>query len=480
MGGESSPWGIAWGTPAGDPTILSVPEPRNRDRVAQMATDFAPVLLAHLFHPEHSDIQIYSIDEQRPLRQVWLPNASHVDMLHHLAYTYTFARKGEPGRIPLLNALGRAAGWLFREYNRPGQMTLLAASEALKESFTFPSEDVRQGHLGYLLAWLETDGGRDARLAAAANAEEQSISTTLNPAIERDDLEGLVERYGEAERSGKPTEMKGAANDIAGILGRELTRRFELTARAINWLRHDPRRVNAGANPLLQDGRAPFWFGYMKTERSLVDDPSAPPFVPSPETDRRPATAAGNYFAQQGYEDRQEMLILEDDVEMQAEAFAAGEAIHGRISRVRDEGTGRKKTPVWDVLVDSESATKLGKDKKVFVAGLRGRQGRIRRVDLRDRKTSFEIEITDLKTVSRSNSGGAVVEASSRTLEGKTVTLLAAPLEGIQDLKRRKLREPIAPGGWLTDSKPAGRRTRIPVEITGPLEEPPDDGGRTG
>ena len=343
MGGESSPWGIAWGTPAGDPTILSVPEPRNRDRVAQMATEFAPVLLAHLFHPEHSDIQIYSVDQQRPLRQVWLPNASHVDMLHHLAYTYTFARKGEPGRIPLLNALGRAAGWLFREYNRPGQMTLLAASEALKESFTFPSEDVRQGHLGYLLAWLETDGGRDARLAAAANAEEQSISTTLNPAIERDDLEGLVERHGEAEREGKPTEMKGAANDIAGILGRELTRRFELTARAINWLRHDPRRVNAGANPLLQDGRAPFWFGYMKTERSLVDDPSAPPFVPSPETDRRPATAAGNYFAQQGYEDRQEMLILEDDVEMQAEAFAAGEAIHGRISRVRDEGPDERR-----------------------------------------------------------------------------------------------------------------------------------------
>jgi hypothetical protein len=442
-----------------------------------MAARFAPVLLAHLFHPDHNDIQIYTSDQTRPLRQIWLPNASHVDMLHHMAYAYTFARKGDPERISLLNALGRAAGWLFREFNRPGQMTVMAASEALKESFTFPSEDIRQGHLGYLLAWLETQGGRENRLAAAAKAEEQSISTTLNPAIERDTLDDLVETYRVADREGKTTTAKRVATEIEVLLEAELLRRFELTVRAIKYLRKDDRPDNAGIDELLKDGFASHWFEYMRTERSLSDDPSAKVFIPSPETDRQPTYAAENYFRQQESEDRREMLLLEDDLEMQAEACAVGDAIHGKINRVWDEGTGKRTVPVWEVVSDGELATKIRKNQQMFVAGLRKRKGRVRGVALRAGKTVFEVEITSLTTVPNSNPGGRIPRASSPLLKGATVTLLAGALEGIQRLKRSKLREPAAPGAWLTDSKPAGKRTRIPPDVAGPADGPPAGSG---
>src|SRR2546422_8607637 len=55
MGGESAPWGVASGLAGTKPTILTVPEGRNRTLVADMAAEFAPVLLRHFRHPERSE-----------------------------------------------------------------------------------------------------------------------------------------------------------------------------------------------------------------------------------------------------------------------------------------------------------------------------------------------------------------------------------------------------------------------------------------
>src|SRR5271169_1288898 len=168
MGGESRPWGIAYGPLSGPPKILTVAEARDRELVAQMTEEFAPALLAHMGHPTYTkgpDL----------LPRLWLPNASHLEMLHFLAFTYTFAKRGEPKRIELLNALGRAANWLFQESTRPGQVSCIDAASALRDAFTFPAEEVRQAHTGYLLAWLETKGGFNTRLHAAAEAEQQAV-----------------------------------------------------------------------------------------------------------------------------------------------------------------------------------------------------------------------------------------------------------------------------------------------------------------
>jgi len=162
MGGESAPWGIAFGPPGKAPRILTVPEPRNRDYVADMVAEFAPTLLKHLQHPAYGGRLVES-GQELVERQVWLPNASHLEMLHHLNYAYVRTKFGTPTRAELLKQMGRAAGWLFRESQRPGQTAVVVATEALKQTFTFPAEDMRQGHLGFLLAWLRTKGGRDAR-----------------------------------------------------------------------------------------------------------------------------------------------------------------------------------------------------------------------------------------------------------------------------------------------------------------------------
>ena len=175
MGGESRPWGIAYGPP-GKPRILTVPEARDRKLVGEMMETFAPALLEHLGHPKYVKQQSVGT-----LPNVWLPNASHVEMLHFLAFTYTFAKRGVPARMEVLNALGRAANWLFQESTRPGQISCIDASRALRDAFTFPAEEVRQAHTGFLLAWLDAKGSFESRLKAAGVAEQRAVSTSLDP-----------------------------------------------------------------------------------------------------------------------------------------------------------------------------------------------------------------------------------------------------------------------------------------------------------
>src|SRR5579859_1577606 len=107
MGGESAPWGVAYGSPGSRPKMFTVPEARNRTLVGDMAAAFAPSLLQHFRHPDFSDDTPSGPEHLQPLRQVWLPNSTHLDMLHFIAYAYTFTKVGERDRAKILNKLGR-------------------------------------------------------------------------------------------------------------------------------------------------------------------------------------------------------------------------------------------------------------------------------------------------------------------------------------------------------------------------------------
>ena len=148
-----------------------VPEARNRDAVAGMLAAFAPALLRTLNHPQLDPLPEDSEPDQVALRQLWVPNPSHVSMLHLLSYRYTFARRGEPARMAMLNALGRAAGWAFAEAQRAGQASVIDATAALRGAFEFPADDLRQHHLGFLLALLEDAPSRAERFQRAEQAE---------------------------------------------------------------------------------------------------------------------------------------------------------------------------------------------------------------------------------------------------------------------------------------------------------------------
>jgi len=465
MGGESAPWGVAVGHPGATPTVLTVPEARNRDLVAEMAAALAPALLRHFRHPDYSTDTAHGADHALPLRQLWVPNATHLDMLHHLAYAYTFTTWGAAARAKRLNALGRLAGWLFREAQRPGEVTVMCATAALSDAFTFPSDGVRQAHLGFLLAWMETRGGRDRRLAAATEAERRSISTSLDPLLERDELEPRVERWNAAAKSGDAARAAREASAVERALRGELVRRFELTERAMRLIADDPRDYNAGVALLEREAKREHWYQYLRLERREDDVQDGPAFTPSPETDRFPAAAAARYYVHAASEDFRLSALLHDDGELQDEVIAAGDGVRGEITAVRDEGTGYAKTPVWTVVAPGNVPLRVREGGDLCVAGLSARVVRVRSIEeRRDGTLELVVEVTKLKTRPHGDAGTVLVATDPR-LRGTRVTLLPTSKDGISRLKSQRVWEREAPGAWLTHAPPAGSRAELPDEV---------------
>lgn len=470
MGGESRPWAIAFGHPGEEPTVLTVPEGRNRDLVADMCADFTPVLLEHLRTPGYTTNDPTSWEELAPFRQIWVPNATHLDMLHHLAYAYAFTKWGA-GKRGRLNAFGRACGWLFREANRPGQQHVMPATEALRSSYTFPAQDIRQGHLGFLLAWLETAGDRDARLEAALAAEELAISATLDPDLERRHAEPVLEQWAQARADGNTASMETAAATLAVFQRDEIRRRYDLTLRAIDVLRGDPRRVNAGAAVLMTEGLKEQWFQHTRLELRQNDPDDGFAFFPSPETDRYPAAAASRYQVHQASEDLVASVLLHDDVEMQLEAIAKGDAFRGVITQVEDRNPGRGMTPVWTVVSANQGVMRLREGSWVCVIGTPKRTGRILSFsDEPDGHRVFEVEITDWKTIPKSAPPG-LLRSDDEELVGTSVGFVKNSAEQISRRKSRMVWKAEVPGSWLTHATPTGPRAILDPDVAENIDE---------
>ncbi len=464
MGGESSPWGIAFGRPGKRPEILTTPEPRTRDDVAEMVAKLGPALLTHLNHPQYSPWGP-SPDTQVPPFQVWLPNASHLEMLHHLAYAYTFTKFGAASRFTRLNQIGHACGWLFREAQRPGQTITMVATEALTEAYTFPAETTRQGHLGFLLAWLQTKGGRDARARAAADAERESVSTNLDPAVERDELAPDIEIYNEARSSGDADRLDLATRRIHKMLTEELLRRYRLTEQAIAALKADRRRENRGLDLLVKASLDEHRLQYRRIEREIDDKDDGPAFRPSPETDRYPPAAGSRFYVHEASQELRDQLLIHDDRELQAELGAGGAAIAGTIIDVWDEGEGKKTIPVWVVESNGELPLRLREDSTLCVVGLRDRQLRVRGIErTEDMRYRFELVVTKLVTVPRDNDG-SVLPATSPKLKRQRVVLVKPSMDQIARRRSFLIWKRDVPGAWLTHRVPKVPAADLPVEV---------------
>ena len=179
MAGEARPWGSIAGHPgerAGRPHRARAAR-RGRARAPRARRSRAP---AARTCPTRSGPPRPTGPTSRAVatrRQLWMPGSTHVEMLHLLDYRFSRgaapARRGRPARSsPRARAGVRAGSSASRP--GPGQVRVFDATRRLRDAFAVPAEDVRQPHLGFLLAWLAPEGGtREARLAAARLAEAE-------------------------------------------------------------------------------------------------------------------------------------------------------------------------------------------------------------------------------------------------------------------------------------------------------------------
>jgi hypothetical protein len=433
MGGETAPWGVGWIAGNGKPAFLTIPEARDRDTVAGMMERFAPVLLAHLGHPKHAG--------KTPVTgTLWLAGPSHLEMLHNVAIAFRSVQKAPEPRRSTLLALSRAATWLFRESQRGGQLDVIDASAALRDHFAFPADDIRQQHLGFLLAWLGK-GNRDARLAAAQLAERSSVATTLDPVLERDELEPRLDKFREA---------KGAARDaLAAEIGKflevELRARLERIDAARAVLGKDPRPENPGLLELLEQATRSRE-QYLKAEHDLAAGKK--PWLPSPLADHSPIAPARAMRWAEAYDQVAALAMVHHDADLQKEWVANGEALAGTIVKVADEGQGRSSVPVWTIDSPVHGPLKLRPGASFVVAGEEGRTGTIRSVE--ETAKGRRLVVEGWKKGPTKNPRPDVLPANSDQQKGRRVVLLEGGHDPIGLLFRSHFGERSGPGSWLT------------------------------
>ena len=238
-------------------------------------------------------------------------------------------------------------------------------------------------------------------MSAAEQAERLSVSVSLDPDLERDELEPLVDRYTRARRDGKPKVAKAAENKIDALLRAEVVRRLDLTFAAIETLRADRRPLNEGAVEVgagIHKG-AGRW-DYLRLEEQLVADGEGNGhFPPSPETDKNRRTGAARYHRSSSAEEEVEGALIHHDEELQEDAVANGDAIRGQIVKVEDRAPADSKAviPVWTVESSSATPTRMRRGSSVCVAGMPSRDGTVLDVHEKAGVRRFEIEIEGWK-----------------------------------------------------------------------------------
>lgn len=470
MGGETAPWGIGWQRPGQPAKFATAPEPRDRELVASMlAGEFTDDLAAHLLHPavvEHA----YDNKNLPPLAQVWVPGPSHVEMLHLLALAYAFAKKGPPDRVRKLQALGRAANFLFLQAQRPGQQMVVDATALLRSAYAVPADDLRQAHLGYLLAWLNTPGEATARIDAAARAERLTVSTALDPALDREALAPLVEAYnaategrgadGRFQRKPEDAAAKTARAQIDAALRGELARRLDLVAQARMRYETDRRSDNPGVQKLVDASREQHAWDYLRPHRDEAANRKA--YFPSAVTDRDPRSAAIRYLELEADETRRIEALSAADADLVDEILGGGEGFVGTIAQVVDETPeGRRRTPVWTVRSTGLPPLRLKVGDEVKLQSFPKRTGAIRDIFADSDGRTFVLEIVGGKT-----KAPRVPAAEDRKLRGVRVTFLTLPDSYFSRARSSQVRFGEGPGDWLL--KDLGK----PEDTTATEDEP--------
>jgi hypothetical protein len=255
--------------------------------------------------------------------QLWLPDLSHIDLLHQMAFAYAYER-WPLSDMSRLNRAGKLFNSLFLQSTHPAQNIVLTATEVLRSMFTFPATPARQGHLGFLIAWLVEHGDRNLRHQSATNAEERAVSTSIDGEFERRVLQPLLKRYVDSGREDATT-----ASQIKTVVEEEARRRWELTVAAIRIVRSDPRPTNPGVALVRALGRRSWtlqWCGPAARE-----DNGETPRWRGRETDRG-AVSAATYYLGNELDDRLRVEALaHGDSEIAQVVIRQGRGLVGRV-----------------------------------------------------------------------------------------------------------------------------------------------------
>ena len=352
MSAESRPWGIAYGRAHdSEPYFLTVPDPRGKETVEVIMEAFAKWFLEEVGVENFSKSPLASDkNDANDLPQIWFPGSSHVEMLHFLQYQYQVNRNldTEPS---VLGAFGRLAGYLFRQSRLKGNQMVVDATRLLNEMFEFPADDYSLSHLGSQLAWLKTPGSLNEKRDRAIAASSETISITLSPDLERDELSKLVK---ELNRGGNAEDYsEEQTNKIKAILIPELSRRWRQTVEAHDLAFNDSRKFNGGIGRFVKSQFDGFCLGFNQPEKIAAEGEDV--FTPAANTDYSAFTSAREYLTVTNWEESWLPTLIHEDPSMLRDSLVEGSSFVGTVVETGLALKGSGMVSFWKVKLSPRS-----------------------------------------------------------------------------------------------------------------------------
>ncbi|MFE2582222.1 hypothetical protein [Streptomyces sp. NPDC059378] len=393
-GEAGAPLGALVGTDRDAPTLLVVPQPRDRDLRFAFLAELADVVLPYVdgyadaveaaerneTDPETGKRVKVEVELCADAPQLIVPSRAGLDFVRLLGRSMRFRRTAEqdpeaphpaPPRVPLL---GR---WLthFGERSRvPGSALLLALTEVLGRHWATGQSSLEDQHLGALLAWIDPPEGvpgAEAALRAelARDADGQLLcppaGPATDPAFDNRLLAPAIERYDRARTALATAEDGLEADDRLGELtaAEQAVRALVADATRPTWDKvwdglELLRTLPEGAH-VEERWTRDRWSFTAHRDRVLAGEP------PQPRRDDA-VTAAGKLAAREREQARLEAQEALDDPLVMAGRRLAGEAFAGEVTDVvMAYSEGKRPSPRPLVTVCTDDRPYLGDRVKV-------------------------------------------------------------------------------------------------------------------
>ncbi|HEX5597271.1 MAG TPA: hypothetical protein VFX61_14830 [Micromonosporaceae bacterium] len=245
-GEANAPLAALVGSTVEEPTLLVVPQPRNRDQRFAFAAALG-IIVASYVESLRGVAEAVPVDRGREVRyrytdapQLLVPNPAGITFTRLLGRSTRFRRTdGEHPVEASVPLLGRWLTFFAERAEYPGSSALLAMTDALTRHWATGQSAVEDAHLAALLGWIDPPPGMTGA-QAAAEAEDPlrwpPAGPATDPTFDNEVLAPAIAAYEEAGEATRPR----AYEELAGLLRAQLEPTWRLMWRGIALLRDLP------------------------------------------------------------------------------------------------------------------------------------------------------------------------------------------------------------------------------------------------
>ncbi|MFY1689643.1 hypothetical protein [Plantactinospora sp. WMMB782] len=349
MAGEANaPLAALVGDDPAAPTLLVVPQPRNRDQRFGFAAELAEVLLPYL-DSFRGVTEAVPANRGREIRyryvdapQVLVPNPAGIGFVRLFGRSTRFRRTdGDYPVHPSVPLLGQWLTFLADRAEHPGSGMLLAMTEALGLHWATGQSALEDAHLAALLAWIDPvdgHGGADAAVLAEDPLRWPPAGPVTDPTFDNEILAPAMTGYEEAAASGDETRRSRALGVLEEAVRSQLRPTWELMWRGVALLRELPAGARVAGR--WAEDRDVFGNFALHVDGGGHPQPRRDGAVNAAHRLHRLERASQSYAVQRAYDDP---LVMADH-RLTGEAFL-GEVTLAAPNRIDDSGKRRVLRP---------------------------------------------------------------------------------------------------------------------------------------